>query len=106
MIKAGAFARQREGSAIGRKGRVESAPGGITGLRVRRFLIDALEQQMWFFGCDATGRNGNLLERHGFHRCRQDHPRGRSSCYRCEWALNAANASLMGVAAATVELHG
>lgn len=95
-----------DGRAAKRGRRTEPPPTGAAGLRVRRFLIDALEQQMWFFGCDAVGPNGSLLERHGFRRCRQDLPRGRSSCYRCEWALNPTAAALVKTATATVELHG
>lgn len=106
MVNVGAIVHKSKAPAATQTCRGANAPVGIVGLRVRRFLIGALEQQMWFFGCDAVGRNGNLLERHGFRRCRQDHPRGRSSCYRCEWTLDAASAALAQTATVTVELHG
>ena len=92
----------------GRRERRTAVPLGVTGLRVRRFLVAAMEQQMWFFGCDAACTNGNLLVRYGFRRDRPEGHRGKSSRYRFLWQPAAAHYRLAGPAAEPfrVDLHG
>lgn len=77
-------------------------PTGCDGLRVRRFLVGAMEQQMWFFGCDAACADGNLLVRYGFARYRREQHRGESSCYRFLWCPDPGQT----VPVAQVDLHG
>ncbi len=77
-------------------------PTGAAGLKVRRFLAGALEQQMWFFGCDAACADGNLLVRYGFGRYRRESHRGESSCYRFRWHPK----TRRDAPAAVVDLHG
>ena len=79
-----------------------STPGGCGGLRVRRLLVAAMEQQMWFFGCDAACADGNLLVRYGFRRYRQEVQPGESSSYRFLWRPPAAR----DTPPAQVDLHG
>ena len=79
-------------------------PSSITGLRVRRFLVAAMEQQMWFFGCDAACADGNLLVLYGFRRYRPENHRGESSRYRFLWHPPSAEPS--PESAAKVDLHG
>ena len=75
---------------------------GCAGLRVRRFLVAAMEQQMWFFGCDAACADGNLLVRYGFRRYRWENHRGESSCYRFHWHPEVGSHD----PTALVDLHG
>ena len=83
------------------------APAGCVGLRVRRFLVAAMEQQMWFFGCDAACADGNLLVRYGFRRYRPAGHRGESSRYRFHWCSSADSRSAgRADEAALVDLHG
>ena len=78
------------------------------GLRVRRFLVAAMEQQMWFFGCDTTCADGNLLVRYGFKRYRLKGHRGETSRYRFHWRRSARVAAGChdAVEDALVDLHG
>ena len=82
--------------------RGHAPPAGCEGLRVRRALIAAMEQQMWFFGCDAACADGNLLVGYGFQRYRRDVHRGESSCYRFLWRPTTGGI----VPSAHVDLHG
>ncbi len=77
-------------------------PAAAVGLKARRCLAAAMEQQMWFFGCDAACADGNLLARFGFRRHRPEGHRGESSCYRFLWSPDGA----AGDGAARVDLHG
>ena len=79
------------------------APVGCIGLRVRRFFVAAMEQQMWFFGCDAACADSNLLVRYGFERSRCDDHRGDSSCYRFRWRPRKMGGDAVD---ASVDLHG
>lgn len=83
-------------------GRSVVPEGEIVGLRVRRFLIAALEQQMWFFGCDSACADGNLLVRYGFSRFRTGQHRGVSSRYRLLWRPSAVSEA----PASQIDLHG
>ena len=72
------------------------------GLKARRCLVAALEQQMWFFGCDAACADGNLLVHYGFRRHRlEDHP-GQSSSYHFLWR----SGGDLSLPATQVDLHG
>ena len=82
-------------------------PVGYVGLRARRHLVAAMEQQMWFFGCDAACADGNLLVRYGFQRYRSGEHRGESSCYRFHWHLPpGASSDCCDAGDACVDLHG
>lgn len=77
------------------------------GLRNRRSLAEAMEQQMWLFGCDAACADGNLLLRYGFERHVPAQPRGRSSCYRFRWrAADDRGTTTGSPARPLVNLHG
>lgn len=80
----------------------KSVPTAAVGLRVRRGLVAAMEQQMWFFGCDAACADGNLLVRYGFQRYRQEVQPGESSSYSFFWRPPADK----NMPVAQVDLHG
>lgn len=92
---------------VGRR-RDAIVPPRCFGLRVRRALAAAMEQQMWFFGCDAACADGNLLVRYGFQRFRLSGHRGESSRYRFHWRCSerALVGCLHAVEDALVDLHG
>ena len=99
--------RGRKANAPSLRKHPDDLPTDIAGLRVRRSLVAAMEQQMWFFGCDAACANGNLLVRYGFHRHRPEDCRGKSSRYQFLWR-RAAGSTVAGpgLPDARVDLHG